>query len=210
MPRSGGCMSFGKAVPFLSNLEELTFGRSYTEDLSRMTFASTLRSLKFGDGFNQNLLKLQLPSSLESLSLGDAWLFKAACWISGDASGCGAGREGYKQEWSKAAWPSGLRNLTVEQNFVTKGGVKVTFPEGLESLSFGGAFNQSFENVKLPEKLISLSFGRDFNKPLQSLSALPSLQRLVFGRDFNQMLGGCSGWWEGGQSRPEQPGRAGE
>lgn len=74
----------------------------------RMTFASTLRSLKFGDGFNQNLLKLQLPSSLESLSLGDAWLFKAACWISGDASGCGAGRVGWR-ELGTSECPNSLR-----------------------------------------------------------------------------------------------------
>ena len=50
-----------------------------------------------------------------------AWVF--AHWFS-------VQQEGYKQEWNKNSWPSGLENLSIHQTLKVSSGTKVTFPPG--------------------------------------------------------------------------------
>ena len=50
--------------------------------------------------------------------------------------------------------------------------VDVTFPESLQTLTFGDDFDQSLTGVQLPESLRSLTFGGDFNQRLLGTKSL--------------------------------------
>ena len=55
-------------------------------------------------------------------------------------------------------WPAGLQSLTFAGDF-NQGLDNVTWPAGLQSLTFGYYFNQSLDNVTWPAGLQSLTFG---------------------------------------------------
>ena len=58
----------------------------------------------------------------------------------------------------------------------------------MQSLTFGGLFNQSIDDVTLPSGLHSLTFGTFFNQRIDN-STLPSgLQTLTFGETFNHSI----------------------
>jgi len=65
---------------------------------------------------------------------------------------------------------------------------KVALPSGLQSISFGYAFNQSLEKVTLPSGLQSISFGSSFNRSLENVTLPSGLQSISFGDGFNQLL----------------------
>ena len=50
--------------------------------------------------------------------------------------------------------------------------VDVTFPESLQTLTFGDDFDRSLSGVQLPESLRSLTFGGDFNQRLLDTKSL--------------------------------------
>eukprot|EP00439_Symbiodinium_sp_Y106_P019823 s6723_g2.t1 len=63
-------------------------------------------------------------------------------------------------------------------------------PSSLQSLTFGGKFDQSLEGIQLPSSLQHLTFGRCFDQSLEGIQLPSSLQHLTFGFNFNQSLEG--------------------
>ena len=59
---------------------------------------------------------------------------------------------------------------------------------GLQSLEFGGCFNQSLDNTALPSGLQSLTFCFKFTQSLDKIALPSGLQSLTFGSEFNQRL----------------------
>ena len=64
----------------------------------------------------------------------------------------------------------------------------VTLPSGLHSLTFGTFFNQRIDNVTLPSDLQSLTFGFSFNQSMNNVALPSGLQSLTFGIFFNQRI----------------------
>ena len=93
---------------------------------------------------------------------------------------------GFNQGLQNVRLPPGLRSVT-------------TWPEGHQSLTFGGAFNQNLDNVTWPEGLQSLTFGGAFNQNLDNMTWPAGLQSLTLGPSFNQSLDNLT-WPEGLQS----------
>ena len=73
-------------------------------------------------------------------------------------------------------WPAGLQSLTFGEHF-NQILDNTTWPAGLQSLIFAGNFNQSLNNVAWPTGLQSLTFG---NYGLLSGSSPRTLRTLVF------------------------------
>ncbi|CAK9049541.1 Putative F-box and FNIP repeat-containing protein L60 [Durusdinium trenchii] len=84
------------------------------------------------------------------------------------------------------SWPSGLQSLSFGREF-NRSLEGVTWPSGLQSLSFGGVFNQSLEGVALPNSLESLSFGFAFNQCLEGVAWPSGLQSIQFKRGFGAL-----------------------
>ena len=53
-----------------SNLQSLSFGNSFNQNIEELELPRGLRHLTFGDEFNQCMDKIKLPDSLESLTCG--------------------------------------------------------------------------------------------------------------------------------------------
>jgi len=64
----------------------------------------------------------------------------------------------------------------------------VTWPAGLQSLTFEGLFNQSVENVTWPAGLQRLSFGRKFDQSLDNVTWPAGLQSLTFASSIGRKL----------------------
>lgn len=64
----------------------------------------------------------------------------------------------------------------------------IRLPQSLESLTFGGAFNQSLEGVELPSSLQSLTFGIAFNQPMEGINLPVGLRSLTMGDLFRRSL----------------------
>ena len=64
------------------------------------------------------------------------------------------------------------RYTTILDQGVVDGSELILFwvPFGLQSLTFGHAFNQIIENVSLPSDLQSLAFGRRCNQNMEKVS----------------------------------------
>ena len=78
----------------------------------------------------------------------------------------------------------GLENESLEQ---------VILPSSLQTLTFGGHFDQSRAQVTLLSSLLSLRFGKGmhifgtgFNQSLEQVTWPSSLQTLILGHEFNQ------------------------
>lgn len=69
--------------------------------------------------------------------------------------------------------------------------LQVKWPESLQSLTFGQAFDQriDLEGTSWPPTLRRLQFGGSFNHPVQGARWPSTLQELTFGREFNQVRG---------------------
>lgn len=67
--------------------------------------------------------------------------------------------------------------------------LQVEWPPGLESLTFGQAFNQRIdtEGTVWPARLKRLTFGGSFNQPVRGATWPTTLQEMTFGREFNQV-----------------------
>ena len=58
----------------------------------------------------------------------------------------------------------------------------------MQSLTFGGLFNQSIDDVTLPSGLHSLTFGTFFNQRIDNSTLSSGLQTLTFGETFNHSI----------------------
>ena len=54
----------------------------------------------------------------------------------------------------------------------------VNLPTGLQSLTFGKAFNQNIDNLTLPNGLQSLTFGEAFNQSMDNVTLSIGVQRI--------------------------------
>ena len=64
-----------------------------------------------------------------------------------------------------------LRTFTPERR-------NVNLPTGLQSLTFGKAFNQNIDNLTLPNGLQSLTFGEAFNQSMDNVTLSIGVQRI--------------------------------
>ena len=84
--------------------------------------------------------------------------------------------------------PKSLRTLTFAPGFNQGLRDMWHYHQGLQSLSFGftaeGAFNQNLDNVTWPAGLQSLTFEGDFNQNLDNVTWPEGLQSLTFGETF--------------------------
>jgi hypothetical protein len=62
----------------------------------------------------------------------------------------------------------------------------VTLPSGLKSLTFANNFDQSLDNVTLPSDLQNLTLSKRFNQSMNNVTLPSGLQSLTFGSEFNQ------------------------
>ena len=81
------------------------------------------------------------------------------------------------------------------QGYVHSAGLElVTWPVGLEGLSFGDDFNHPIAGVVWPASLQQLSFSKEFNQPIAGVVWPASLQQLSFGgalgSKFSQSIDG--------------------
>ena len=58
---------------------------------------------------------------------------------------------------------------------------KVKFPENLQSLTFGDAFNRSLDRLLLPGNLLQLTLGDEFNQSMEHVKLPERLQHLTLG-----------------------------
>ena len=93
-------------------------------------------------------------------------------------------------------WPAGLQSLTFGFSF-NRSLDSVTWPAGLQSLTFGGNFNENLDNVKWPSGLQSLTFEGLFNQSLDKVTLPAGLQSVTF-ETFSEKLNVV--WPEGLQS----------
>eukprot|EP00434_Breviolum_minutum_P023339 symbB.v1.2.020589.t1/scaffold1691.1/size105682/6 len=158
--------STGMTMILPRNLQSLTFGPRFKQNLQGVTFPSSLQSLTFGTDFNQSLEQVKFPSNLQKLVLGFS----------------------FKQRLQQLDLPK-LQNLTLGYSF-NHTLEQVDLPATLQSLTFGYSFDQSLEKVRLPDNLQHLTFGDSFNRNLEQVKLPQNLQSLKFGLEFQQSLDG--------------------
>ena len=100
----------------------------------------------------------------------------------------GAGEGDYLQNL-----PHTLQSLTFGGSF-NQNMQGVTLPGSLQSLTFGNEFDQNMHGVTLPDShsLQSLTFGGWLNQSMQGVTLPGSLQSLTFGHAFDQNMQGVS------------------
>ena len=141
----------------------------FNQSLNKVSWPAGLQSLTFGYCFNQSLNKVSWPAGLQSLTFGSrisirtwtmwdgqqafkVWLLESdsiRAWTKWH------GQQAFKdwllvgevqQNLNNVTWPAGLQSLTFGENF-DKNLNKVSWPAGLQSLTFGYFFNQSLNKV---------------------------------------------------------------
>lgn len=63
-----------------------------------------------------------------------------------------------------------------------------TFPDNLQSLTFGYYFNQCLDQVRFPDTLECLTLGEYFNQSLEEVKFPSNLKSLTFGHEFCQSI----------------------
>ncbi|CAK9114319.1 Putative F-box and FNIP repeat-containing protein L60 [Durusdinium trenchii] len=127
-----------------------------------------------------------MPSNLRSLTF--AWKFNASLagvTLPRELLNLTFGR--FDQSLHQLTWPPGLQCLSFGHHF-NQSLEQITFPESLQSLSFGDHFNQSLQQVVWPKHLQSLKFGDHFNQSLEGVLWPSRLQKLTFGKAFDRSL----------------------
>lgn len=125
-----------------------------------------------------------MPSNLRSLTF--AWKFNASLagvTLPRELLNLTFGR--FDQSLHQLTWPPGLQCLSFGHHF-NQSLEQITFPESLQSLSFGDHFNQSLQQVVWPKHLQSLKFGDHFNQSLEGVLWPSRLQKLTFGKAFDR------------------------
>eukprot|EP00435_Cladocopium_sp_Y103_P012392 s1020_g3.t1 len=186
----------GGRVPLPATLHSLTAGGNFKQSLEKVTWPKGLQSLTLGGWFNQSLNRAVLPCELRSLTFGDDFdQSLEAVTFPESLENLKFGRD-FNQGLERVTLPQGLRNLTrdlaqqtsiidLQLEFQLK---DLVFPDSLESLTFGTAFNHSLEGVILPENLQSLTFGNRFNHSMEHVLSPQGLRSLTFGKQFRQNL----------------------
>ncbi|KAN0053167.1 hypothetical protein ACTA71_006691 [Dictyostelium dimigraforme] len=230
--------SFNQPIDFqqLVNLKTLIFGNFFNQPLKPTQLPKSLTYLEFGHAYNQKIPYGVLPTSLETLKLGPSFnkmifskqskrkrssslLFKLLLSFKSSSSGGGGGGECVVQQNNNEEEDdeenedkTTLKNLKVlELGEYFNGKLKSLgkLPLSLESIRFGGIFNQKLSNMSKLTSLKTLRFGRLFNQNIDSLppfltsitfsfhfnseikeSSIPStLKKIVFGYMFNRPVG---------------------
>ncbi|KAK5574850.1 hypothetical protein RB653_010104 [Dictyostelium firmibasis] len=230
--------SFNQPIDFqqLVNLKTLVFGNFFNQALKPTQLPKSLTYLEFGHAYNQKIPYGVLPTSLETLKLGPSFnkmifskqskrkrssslffkllpSFKTEC----DENKCKSKKKHNHQQQpnhqeEEENDDKTLKNLKVlELGEYFNGKLKSLgkLPNSLESIRFGGIFNQKLSNMSKLTSLKSLRFGRLFNQNIDSLppfltsisfsfhfnseikesSIPPTLKKIVFGYMYNRPIG---------------------
>ena len=102
------------------------------------------------------------------------------------------------QSLDNVTWPAGLQCVTF-RTFFNQSLDNVTWPAGLQCVTFGEFFDQRLDNLTWSAGLQSLTFGANFNQSLNNVTWPANLQSLTFGQNFNQSLDNVT-WPAGLQS----------
>lgn len=165
------------------NLHTLILGAEYNLPLRNVQLPKTLETLTFGNLFNQSLAPRRKKKSKKWRNCWRthmSWfLANRVCWNLSQFFG---GTLQYlliscrvlavfmffhcNHIVKLASW------LLWHVRFNSNSKVDVTFPESLQTLTFGDDFDQSLTGVQLPESLRSLTFGGDFNQRLLGTKSL--------------------------------------
>eukprot|EP00752_Nemacystus_decipiens_P007126 g6382.t1 len=165
--------------PWPELLKKLSFADAspYDQSPAGVSWPEGLKEAAFGARFNQALSGadgegVRWPSTLKRITL----------------------RRSYGRDLREASWPSGLREPCLERT--GEGITRVAWPASLERLSFGLAFDQPVEGLRLPPGMTHFSFGSSvFNHPVQGVAWPEGLPELFFGDGFNQdPVDGPFGW----------------
>ena len=135
-----------------------------------------LHELSLGTLLNQFLEKVSLPTSLKYLYLGCQFnqaLDKSlpAGLVELEISYASA----FNQSLDTMTWPVGLQRLTFD-NLFNQNLDNARLPNALECLTFSKCFNQILDNVKLPGGLRALTFGYGFQESLRRVTWPSGLQ----------------------------------
>eukprot|EP00435_Cladocopium_sp_Y103_P072946 s282_g41.t2 len=197
-----------------TTLRNLTFGRKFNQSLADVNLPESLCALNFGKLFNQSLEKVALPCNLQQLafvadSCFDQSLENVILPKNLQTFSLGTAYSqnftfppnlqsltlGTKLAESTACLPqlAELASLTLHTSVSDEAlpgerRCRVMLPESLQTLTFGGGFNQSLEGLRLPEHLRSLTFGCKENESLETITLPESLESLTFSGSFNRSI----------------------
>ena len=159
------------------------FGVNFNQSLDNLTWPAGLQSLAFGWCFSQSLDDVTWPAGLQSLTFGE--YSDASRSV---LSTCNQTPESGRQREIRMYDPLCLADLGVNFNQSLD---NLTWPAGLQSLTFGWCFSQSLDDVTWPAGLQSLTFGEysdasqsvlsTFNQGLDNLTWPAGFQSLTFG-----------------------------
>jgi len=144
-------------LEYLKNLQELTFGREFNQNLRYVTFPASLRIIRFGRDFDQLIDNTTVfPDSLISIVFG----------------------EKFNQSLMGINFPTQLKNLSFGNQFNQE--IEMNqLPTTLETLEFGDNFDQKLDDVVYGlDNLKELKVGKNFNKSLDLYYAT-GFQRLI-------------------------------
>ena len=146
-------------------LEMLTLGPKYNQDLRGAALPESLMCLFIGDGFNQTLDGIRFPARLKELSVGRR----------------------FNQTLDRVELPDGLEVLHLGYDF-DQDLSRAMLPRFLKALWLGGRFNRSLDQVDLPPELQELVLGHRFNRSLENAQLPPTLKKLGFGNLYGERL----------------------
>ncbi|KAM9972968.1 hypothetical protein ACTFIR_012339 [Dictyostelium discoideum] len=223
--------SFNQPIDFqcLVNLKTLVFGNFFNQPLKPSQLPKSLTSLEFGHAYNQKIQYGVLPTSLETLKLGPSFnkmifskqskrkrssslFFKLLPSFKSSSSSRAIEQqkeEDYDNEENEDKSLKNLKVLELGEYFNGKLKSLGKLPSSLESIRFGGIFNQKLSNMSKLTSLKSLRFGRLFNQNIDSLppfltsitfsfhfnseikesSIPPTLKKIIFGYMYNRPIG---------------------
>ena len=123
-------------------LQSLTFGARFNQSLDNASWPVGLRTLTFGRNFDQSLDKVTWPAGLQSLTFG--WRFRS--------------EPGQSDMASRPAKP-----VTFGDEFQSEAWIMWHGQQACKVWLLDGRFNQNLDNVTWPAGLQSLTFGYEFN-----------------------------------------------
>lgn len=162
-----------------TELEHLTFTRSFSWNLEGVIWPPGLKRLEFTGIFNSTIDRLvpTLPAGVQELQFGRS----------------------FDQDVKHVVWPSGLKKLVLGASSDCKFNRPidgVVLPAGLEFIKLSGKFDRPVDGVLWPARLKHLVFGGWFNQAIVRVAWPMCLETVVFGGAFNQEIEGVA--WPSG------------
>lgn len=100
-------------------------------------------------------------------------------------------RKSFNMPITGVEWPTCLQSIVFGGRF-DQPVVGVKWPPSLKQVTFGVFFNQPIAEAAWPASIEEMRFGMWFNQPVKDVSWPPCLKKLVLGDRFNQLLDGVN------------------